>query len=167
MATLWLKTLPLWFSRCRKQAGHLRPIWQGRLISRRRRRRRWRRWGHNLYFVKILPSRRRPDSRMLCIKTGCVVFGSVQEATSVTLEEAALHSETQMTFSGNSSEAEIHLQISLVSAVSPLFFPVFWFFFFKVQKTWRALVSIINSQDFFSWNLGQKYTQLVRKGLRG
>lgn len=34
----------------------------------------------------------------------------------ITLEAAALHSVIQRTFSGNSSEAEIHLQIFLVSA---------------------------------------------------
>lgn len=34
----------------------------------------------------------------------------------ITLEAAALHSVIQRTFSGNSSEAEIHLQICLVSA---------------------------------------------------
>lgn len=33
----------------------------------------------------------------------------------ITLEAAALHSVIQRTFSGNSSEAEIHLQICLVS----------------------------------------------------
>lgn len=91
---------------------------------------------------------------MLCIKTGCVAFVSVQEATLVTSEAAALHSETQTTFSGNSLEAEIHLQISLVSAV---FFFLFCWFSLKLQRSRRAPVSIINTARlFFSLRSGPK-----------
>lgn len=80
----------------------------------------------------------------------CWFCHRVQEATFLTLEAAASHSETPMTFSGNSSAAEIHLQISLVSAV--VFFFVFvsvLLNFFNLKKTGRAPISIINSQHFF------------------
>ena len=43
-----------------------------------------------------------------------------QEATMITLAAAASHSEILRTFSGNSSEAEIHLEIFLVRPVRSL-----------------------------------------------
>lgn len=101
----------------------------------------------------------------LCSLWALLLFHVLQEAILITSEAAASHSVIPRTFSGNSLVAEIHLQILLVSL-----FPGRHWWVVERKRQWRESsgrgepAAIINFMAVLS---GQKYTQMIWKGLRG